>query len=228
MTTMTKDELWRKWIENPNTLVDSEKIVWMELQDIISNLLNELNTKNKIENNFTPSELIHFKKMLKNRNNISENFEKMANTTDSFEINTDFVNTIKKFDFTDVNYIYMLVELSIMNLINDNETIKTVLLFVLKDIKGYKATDFRATMKEFAPINYKRLEPYLNSKFRNSLAHGTWAIENNQIVLFEDAKLVPFERLELLDFLLKVRKQNVVFGCIWSVISDKIEKGFFS
>jgi hypothetical protein len=225
---MTKDELWKKWITNPDTLVESEKIVWIELQGIISDLLNELNTKNKIENNFTHSELIHFKKMLKNRNYISENFEKIANTTDSLEINANFVNAIKKFDFTDENYIYMLVELSIMNLINDNETIKTILLFILKDIKGYKATDFSRTMKEFAPLNYKRLEPYLNSKFRNSLAHGTWAIENNQIVLFEDAKLIPFERLEVLDFLLKVRKQNVVFGCIWSVISDRIEKGFFT
>lgn len=225
---MNKDELWKKWITNPESLVKSEKILWIELEGVIIDLLNELKANGKIENSFTPSELTHFKKMLNNRNYISENFEKIANTTDSFEINADFVNAIKKFDFTDVNYVYMLVELSIMNLINDNETIKNVLLFILKDIKGYKTTNFRSTMREFAPNNYKRLEPYLNSKFRNSLAHGTWAIENNQIVLFEDAKLVPFEKLELLDFLLNVRKQNVVFGCIWSVISDKIEKRFFS
>ena len=225
---MSKDELWKKWVTNPDTLIESEKIVWMELQGIISDLLNELKAKNKIENNFTPSELTHLKKMLKNRNYISENFEKIANTTDSWEINTNFVNAIKKFDFTEENYVYMLVELSIMNLINDSETLKTLLLFHLKDIEGYKATDFTAAMKKFAPFNYKRLEPYINSKFRNSLAHGTWAIENNQIVLFEDAELIPFERLEVLDFLLKVRKQNVVFGCISSVISDKIEKGFFS
>ena len=228
ITIMPEDELWNKWIENPNTLVDSEKIVWLELQGIINDLLNELHTKNKIRKSFTPDELTHLKKMLKNRNYISENFEKIANTTDSLEINANFVGTIRKFNFTDINYVYMLVELSIMNLINDNETIKTVLLFHLKEIKGYKATDFATTMKEFAPINYKRLEPYLNSKFRNSLAHGTWAIENNQIVLFGDAKLIPFEKLEVIDFLLKVREQNVVLGCIWSVISDKIEKGFFS
>lgn len=225
---MNKDELWKKWITNPDTLVESEKVVWMELQGITSDLLNELKLKNKIKNKFVASELTHLKKVLKNRNYISENFEKIANTTDSLEINANFVNTLRNFDFTDENYIYLLVELSIMNLINDNELIKTVLLFHLTDIKGYKATDFSTTMKEFAPISYKRLEPYFNGKFRNSLAHGTWAIENNQIILFEDAKLVPFERLELIDFLLEVRKQNVVFGCIWSVISDKIEKGFFS
>ena len=148
---MNKDELWKKWITNPESLVKSEKILWIELEGVIIDLLNELKANGKIENSFTPSELTHFKKMLNNRNYISENFEKIANTTDSFEINADFVNAIKKFDFTDVNYVYMLVELSIMNLINDNETIKNVLLFILKDIKGYKTTNFRSTMREFAP-----------------------------------------------------------------------------
>jgi hypothetical protein len=63
--------------------------------------------------------------------------------------------------------------------------------------------------------------------YRNSLTHGTWTINNNQIVLFEAAKLVPLEKFEVLNFLLKVRKQNLHLSCLYSVISDKIEKGFF-
>ena len=225
---MSKEELWKKWVVNPDEIAESEKIVWMELQSIIRDLLNELNVHNKIENNFTPSELVHFKKMLKTRNHVSENFGKIADTTDSWEISTDFLNAIRKFDFTDENYVYLLVELSIMNLITDSETFKTLLLFHLKDINSHKVTDFTRTLKNFAPINYKRLEPYITNKFRNSLAHGTWAIENNQIVLFEDAKLIPFEKLEIVDFLLRVRRQNLLLSCLSSVISDKIEKGFFT
>ena len=225
---MIKDELWKKWITNPDTIAESEKIVWLELQSIISDLINELKVNNKLENNFTPSELVHVKKMLNTRNCVSDNFSKISDTTDSWDKVNDFINTNKKFGFTDENYIYMIVELSIMNLITDSEIFKTLLLFHLKEIKSYKVTDFTKTLKKFAPTNYKRLEPYINNKFRNSLAHGTWAIENSQIVLFEDAKLIPFEKLELLDFLLKVRRQNLLFSCLSSVISDKIEKGFFT
>ena len=225
---MIEKELWKKYVAKPDEIAESEKIVWMELQQIISDILSELKTNNKIETNFTPSELVHFKKMMNTRNNIAENWGKIADTTDSWEIVTDFVNAIKKFNFTDVDYIYLIVELSIMNIIMDCETFKTLVLFHLRNIKSHKSTDFTSTMKNFAPINYRRLEPYIDNKFRNSLAHGTWAIENNQIVLFEDAKLVPFEKLELLDFLLKVRKQNILISCLSSVISDKIEKGFFA
>jgi hypothetical protein len=225
---MSEKELWKKWVTNPDEIAESEKIVWMELQQIISDILTELKTNNKIETNFTPSELVHFKKMMNTRNDIADNFGKIADTTDSWETSTDFLNAIKKFNFTDVNYVYLIVELSIMNMLMDSETFKTMLLFHLKDIKSHESTAFPSTMKNFAPINYNRLKPYINNKFRNSLAHGTWAIENNQIVLFEDAKLVPFEKLELLDFLLKVRRQNILIGCLSSVISDKIEKGFFT
>ena len=225
---MSEKELWKKWVTNPDEIAESEKIVWMELQQIISDILTELKSNDKIETNLTPSELVHFKKMMNTRNNIADNFGKIADTTDSWEKVKDFIDEIKNFSFSDVNYIYIIVELSIMNIIMDSETFKTLLLFHLKDIRSHKSTEFASTMKNFAPINYNRLEPYVNNKFRNSLAHGTWAIENSQIVLFEDAKLVPFERLELLDFLLKVRRQNILISCLSSVISDKIEKGFFA
>ena len=59
---MSEKELWKKWVTNPDEIAESEKIVWMELQQIISDILTELKTNNKIETNFTPSELIHFKK----------------------------------------------------------------------------------------------------------------------------------------------------------------------
>ena len=225
---MIEKELWKKWVTNPDEIAESEKIVWMELQQIISDILNELKNNNKIETSFTPSELIHFKKMMTSRNNVADNFGKIADTIDSWERVNDFVNAIKKFNFTDVNYVYIIVELSIMNMLMDSEIFKTMFLFHLKGIKSHESTAFPSIMKNFAPINYKRLKPFINNKFRNSLAHGTWAIENNQIVLFEDAKLVPFEKLELLDFLLKVRRQNILISCLSSVISDKIEKGFFT
>ena len=61
---MIEKELWKKWVTNPDEIAESEKIVWMELQQIISDILNELKNNNKIETSFTPSELIHFKKMM--------------------------------------------------------------------------------------------------------------------------------------------------------------------
>jgi hypothetical protein len=144
---MNEKELWEKWVTNPDGIVESEKIVWIELQQIISDMLTELKTNDKIETNFTSSELIHFKKMMNTRNDMADNFGKIADTTDSREISTDFLNAIKKFNFTDINYVYLIVELSIMNMLMDSEIFKTMLLFHLKDIRSHASTAFPSTMK---------------------------------------------------------------------------------
>jgi len=148
-------------------------------------------------------------------------------TTESWEKVNNFARAIEEFGFNEVNYVYLLVESAILLLITDTETFKTLLLFHLKNV-SYKASNFVQTMKKYAPESWIKLEPFINNKFRNSLAHGTWAIENSQVVLFEDAKLLPFEKFELIDFLIKAREQNLLFACLSSVISEKTVSGFFS
>jgi len=221
-------ELWKKYISNPDeALGESERTVWLELQCIIADLLKELKDNGKVELSFTGSEINHVKKLLKNRNEIVDNFNKIMSTTDNLEKTNNFLRAIGEYDFNEVNYVYLLVELAILLTITDTETFKTLLLFHLREV-NYKASEFGKTMKKFAPNSWKKLEPYINNKFRNALAHGTWAIENNKVVLFENAKLVPFEKLDLGNFLGKVKEQNLLFSCLSSVISEKIEKGFFS
>lgn len=224
---MNNSDMWKKWVVNPEAISESEKAVWLELQSIIHDLLMELKSNRKVELSFTSSEIYHLKKLLKNRNEIVFNFNKIEATTDSLEKVNSFVKAIEKFSFNDVNYVYLLVELAILLVITDTEIFKTLILFHLKDV-SYKASDFVEIMKKFAPISWKKLEPFINTKFRNALAHGTWAIENNQIVLFENAKLIPFAKFELIDFLIKTRKQNLLFACLSSVISEKTVNGFFS
>lgn len=222
------NDLWKKWVVNPDqTIGEDEKAVWLELQSIIHDLLMELKSNGKVELSFTKSEIIHVKKLLKNRNELVFNFNRIMDTTDSWEKVKSFVKAIEGFGFNDVNYVYLLVELAILLLITDTETFKTLLLFHLKDV-SHKTSNFVQTMKSYAPKSWVKLEPFINNKFRNSLAHGTWAIENNQVVLFEDAKLIPFEKLELIDFLIKAKGQNLLFACLSSVISEEIVNGFFS
>ena len=228
MTKKSRDvELWKKYISNPDEAIgEDEKKVWMELQCILNDLLLELKNNRKVEINFTKSEINHVKKLLKSRNEVVANFNKIMDTTDTWEKTQSFLQAIREFNFDDVNYVYLIVELAILLMITDTECFKTLLLFHLKDV-NYKASSFLTTMKKDAPKSWKKLKPFIDNKFRNALAHGTWAIEKNHVVLFEDAKLVPFENLDLGNFLGKVKKQNLLFGCLSSVISDKIEKEFF-
>ena len=221
-------DLWKKWVVSPDEAIgESEKAVWLELESIIRDLLLELKSNGKVESSFTDSEINHLKKLLNNRNEMAFSFNKIMDTTDSWETVNSFTKAIEGFGFNDVNYVYLLVEVAILSVITDTETFKTLLLFHLKDV-SHKTSDFVKIMKKSAPKNWKKLEPFVNNKFRNALAHGNWSIENSQVVLFENAKLVPFEKFELIDFLLKGREQNLLFACLWSVISEMIVNGFFS
>jgi len=66
-----------------------------------------------------------------------------------------------------------------------------------------------------------------NFNFRNSLAHGTWAIENKQVVLFDDAKLIPYEKLDLDKFIIKTKSQNIIFVCLANLLVAKKKANFF-
>lgn len=117
--------------------------------------------------------------------------------------------------------------MSALLLIQDFECFKTLLLFHLRDV-DFRAFKFAKTMEEFAPKAWEKLKPELDNKFRNSVAHGLWAIENKKIVLFEDAKLIPFEKLDLAQFVIRVKTQNVLFSCLMNLLYKKAKNGFFA
>jgi hypothetical protein len=83
-------------------------------------------------------------------------------------------------------------------------------------------------MARFAPIAWSKLKPYVYSNFRNSLAHGTWALENKQVVLYEDAELIAYERLDLADLFIKAKDQNVLFICLVHILAEKNKAKFFT
>ena len=101
----------------------------------------------------------------------------------------------------------------------------------MKDV-NFAVSRFNQTIREAAPVSWPNLEPYVDSAFRNSLAHGTYAIANKQVVLFNDAKLLPSTdpeaQMPLDKFMLRVKTQNVLYQCLVHVLADKKSKGFFA
>jgi hypothetical protein len=67
----------------------------------------------------------------------------------------------------------------------------------------------------------------VDNDFRNSLAHGTWAVINKKVVLFKDARLAPYERLNLSDFIIKAKKQNILYSCLVNTIIERTKRDYF-
>jgi hypothetical protein len=136
-----------------------------------------------------------------------------------------FVSVVSEFGFTDSNIVNLYLEVSALLLLQEFECFKALLLFHLKDI-DFRVFKFEKTMEKFAPKAWEKLKPELDNKFRNSVAHGLWAIENKKIVLFEDAKLVPFEKLDFHQYVIRVKIQNVLFACLMNLLYKKVKNGF--
>ena len=137
-----------------------------------------------------------------------------------FEVNSEF-------GLGENDVVNLYVEIAVLLCVLHTELFKTLLLFHLKGV-NHKASNFNSTMGQFAPTAWQKLKPYVDNAFRNSLAHGTWAVENKEVVLFEDAKFIIFEKLSLDEFMIRTKKQNVLFGCLVNVLATKHKANFFT
>jgi hypothetical protein len=219
------NELDIRLITNPEALGLSEKKLLRRIEPILDELLEELKANGKIETFFTESEIEHANSITENLYAIGTNTNLFIHTGENVSKAQRFVSAVSEFGFTDSNIIHLYIEASALLLLQDFECFKTLLLFHLRDV-DFRAHKFNETMQRFAPKAWEKLKPELDSRFRNSVAHGLWAIENKKIVLFEDAKLIPFEKLDFAQFVIRVKRQNVIFSCFMNLLYKKAMKGF--
>jgi hypothetical protein len=213
-------------VKNPDALGSQERKLWQRIEPILDELLDELRAKGKIETSYVESEMKHLNSIIENLNTISTNNNLLLHAVDT-EKKKAFLDAISEFGFTDSSFTHLYLEVSALLLVQYLECFKTILLFHLRNV-DFLVSHFDRTMQESAPKAWKKLKPILDNKFRNSLSHGMWAIENKKIILFEDSKLVPFAKLDLTEFIIRIKTQNVLGTCLINLIDKKGKEGFFA
>ncbi|MEM2146271.1 MAG: hypothetical protein QW279_12985 [Candidatus Jordarchaeaceae archaeon] len=211
---------------NREALGLAEKKLWSEIEPILIELLEELKKKEKIKIVYSKSELDHLCNLLTNVTQLSQNYNLLLHAITDRE-GKEFLDATAKFGFQESNWVNMYIHTIALFCILHIELFKIFLLFHCQDV-DYKVANFCKTIKEAAPASWEKLRPYVDNKFRNALAHGTWNIEGKDIVLFEDANLIPFERLTLDKFMIRAKEQNVIFQCLINVIIKMKLSNFFT
>lgn len=214
-------------VKNLDALGSQEKMLWKRIEPILDELLEELKANGKIETFYVETEVEHLNSIIQNLNMISTNNNLLIHIADSREKVRHFLEVTSEFGFTDSSSSHLYLEVGTLLFIQNFECFKTLLLFNLRDV-DFRAFKFDDTMQKYAPKAWKKLKPILDNKFRNSLSHGMWAIENGKIVLFEDAKLMPFERLDFSHFMIRIKTQNVLYACLMNLIDRKRKESFFA
>ena len=107
------------------------------------------------------------------------------------------------------------------------ELFKILVLFHLKEV-DYDVSKFANTMLKAAPIAWTKLRPYLDNPFRNAIAHCTLSVRDKKVVIYRDAKLVPINTMKLADFMIRLKRTNVIFICLFNTLAELKRRGWFN
>lgn len=184
----------------------------------------------KIETNYTSAESQRLYAAVKTLDNIGKAHNALLHFFERKDYPT-LIQEFSKFGLNDDNFVYMYIACAVTLIISSTELFKLRLLFHMKVVDPV-VSHFYTTISSAAPTSWPKLKPYVDNDFRNSLAHGAWAVINRKIVLFKDAKLLPSSdpeaEMTLDRFMIRLKMQNVLYQCLVDVLDTKIKSGFFT
>ncbi len=221
---------WSQKVANPDALGIREKELWVKVEPIVGELLDELKRNGLIETVFVQKEAEALWSCVSKLDDFSRAHNVLLHLSDSKEKAFEFTNTNTKFGFDERTIVTIYVMAALTLSVLKTEVFKLVLLFHMKRSKriSHSVSRFVPTMQDSAPIAWAKLKQFVDNPLRNALAHGTYALVGDKIVLYDDATLEPIEKLELGDIMIRIKDQDVLFQSLINVLQAKARDGFLS
>jgi len=222
---MTEPDSKRYRAANPEAIGEREKELWTRVEPIIDQILGELRKADKIKTASFPSDM-NLPQILRQMNEFSEVYNFLIDLIDSEHDSKEFLESNAKFGLDGSKLIAAYIIIAGTMAVLSTEFFKLLLLFFTKDLDN-RVDRFKPTMKNIVPNSWPKLEPFIDNKLRNAIAHGNYAVVDQKVRLFKNAKLEIEEEMSLSDFMMRLKNQNVLGQVLIKVILRKAEKGFF-
>jgi hypothetical protein len=218
---------WSNLVGNPDALAEKEKALWLEVEPILRELLDELKSHDKIENVFVKAELDDLETVLRTQQNCALNYNRLIHATTGQK---GFVELLEPFGFDDRSTADMFIQTGILLTVLTTELFRTILLFHSKGLNPEGT--LRSMLNElaganFAPNSIRKLRKYVEIEFRNALAHGLVGTKEKKIVLYKNSKFEILEIMDLADFMIRSKTQSVLTHCLINVIVERKREGVF-
>jgi len=223
--TLSKD--WTKLAANPDDAFGKkEKALWLKLEPIIGELLDELKGHGKIETVFVGAEMDDLEVVIRNQQKCALNYNRLIHAGTA----SAFLDALVPFGFDEYSTADLFVQTAILLTILTSELFRILLLFHAKGLNsegtlGSMLHELRGT--EFAPKAVAKLRQYVGIEFRNALAHGLVGTKAKKIVLYKNCKFEILEIMDLADFMMRSKTQSVMTQCLVNVIVERKRAGFF-
>jgi len=219
---------WEQRVANPQALRKAEKTLWKKIEPVLNDVLEEIKTNGKIETIYVKAEMDRLSGPIKTLEETGATHNVLIHIFKRpQEERLRFLQAIQPFGFEEASVTRMYLTLAGAITVLSTELFKLLLLFHMKDVSR-DVSKFYSTMRSSAPRTWPLLKPFVDNDFRNALAHGTYAFVGGKIILYSDTTLIPFEEMELHEFMMRSKDQNVLFHCLFNVLAAKKKLGFFT
>jgi len=224
---MTKK--WDELVGNPEVMGEMEKKRWDELEPILRELLTELRKNGKLETVYLPVEIEGLRVIVQTLKDCSSNYNLLLHVSDNSKDNYKaFLKAIQPFGFDERLAFHLFIEVAIVATVVTCEMFRTLLLFHSKGLDpqlSFGSLLKRLEKSDGAPSAVAKLRPYVDLQLRNALAHGLVGAEAKKIVLYKNSKFEVLDKLDLPEFTIRSKLQNVLAHCFITVINAKKREG---
>jgi len=218
---------WEQRVANPEALGQAEKTLWKQIEPVLNALLDEIKANGKIETIYVRAEMDRLSGPITALDETGLTHNVLLHLFRKKEEWLRFLDATEQFGFRETNMMRIYLTLAATVILLSTELFKMLLLFHMKDV-SHDISKFYSTMQSSAPKTWPLLKPFVDNDFRNAIAHGTYGLVNKKIALYKDARLLPFEEIELHEFMMRLKDQNVLFQCLVNALVDKKKSGFFT
>jgi hypothetical protein len=206
-----------------------EEKLWDEAIIIYDELLDELKSKNMIRFMTLPMDRKRLSGIWTNSSEIGKAYNDLLKIFSSTKTAKEFSEKSGLSETTVVQI--FLTNLVGLTLIQYESVFKASLLFFLEEDNGIRRkstlTELLNKIEKICPATGLKLKNLIDTDLRNSLAHGTFWIEDKTIVLADTSYLENTEKLSLTEFMIESKKVNVIAHALIYTLTKKINEGFF-
>jgi hypothetical protein len=222
---------WKRLAANPETFGEQEKALWLKIEPILNELLDELKANGKIETIFIRRDMENLEVVLENHQKCVKNYNLLVDVGKDTQQATNFVQAIRPYGFDDYSTAQLIIQTGMLLAVLTTELFRISLLFHSKGLDS--AVPLEGMLRQLeradcAPHAATKLRPYLDLEYRNSLAHGLAGTRNQQVILYKNAKLDILETMDLARFMIRGKTLSVLTQCLIATIAQRKRSGFFT
>lgn len=213
-----------------NQLGEAEKPIWNEAYSLFTELMDDLKSKNLLRKGTLHMDRERLALIWENSRNYSAALNVMVSKFDSEKTLKEFASK-SGLTLDTITYIF-LSQLLATSLIDFESVLKTSLLFFLEEENGIRSTmtlgQLLRKIRKISPQLGNRLIEMINTKIRNSLAHGSfWFKRGGMVYLASNSHLDEVEEMELFQLWIETKRINIIAHAFTCVLSEKIDEGYF-